>query len=287
MSDLNALEIERAIIFKRLKILKILAFLEGFIALFLAFVASKDLIIALVVGVFAGVFFYRFLSRKLLARQKDIESTLLRHFLTQNEAEFKGDLGVILQKLALPFANFKASNGFEFKDFYLCDIIFKNANGGTFVGILLVLKNDDLNLNSRQNGILNLASTSTKNSTPNDTLNSASIKNSSKSAENSAQTQNTTLNSKRNAPTLNSAKTQNASAKSLKFKANLSSIDENALFQRLTNADFSTDRLLIKDNFALIATLKNPFFIEKGLNLKQNLEKMSANLAKIQALCEF
>ena len=270
MSDLNALEIERAVIFKRLKILKFLAFLEGFIALYLAFVASKDLIIALVVGVFAGVFFYRFLSRKLLARQKDIESTVLRHFLTQNEAEFKGDLGAILQKLALPFANFKASNGFEFKDFYLCDIIFKNASGQAFIGILLVLKNNDLNLNSRQNGVLNSTSTS--------------IKNSSKSAENSAQTQNIALNSKQNTPTLNPAKAQNTHAKALKFKKDLSNIDENALFQRLTNADFSTDRLLVKDDFALIATLKNPFFIEKGLNLKQNLEKMSANLAKIQAL---
>ncbi len=280
MSELNALEIERAVIFKRLKILKFLAFLEGFIALFLAFVASKDLIIALVVSVFAGVFFYRFLSRKLLARQKDIESTLLRHFLTQNEAEFKGDLGVILQKLALPFANFKASNGFEFKDFFLCDIIFKNASRQAFIGILLVLKNDDLN--SRQNGVLD--SSLTKNSTPNDTLNSISMKNSSKSAENSAKTQNNTLNSKQNAPTLNSAKAQNAPAKALKFKKDLPNIDENALFQRLSNADFSTDRLLIKDNFALIATLKNPFFIEKGLNLKQNLEKMNANLAKIQAL---
>ena len=219
MSELNALEIERAVIFKRLKILKFLAFLEGFIALFLAFVASKDLIIALVVSVFAGVFFYRFLSRKLLARQKDIESTLLRHFLTQNEAEFKGDLGAILQKLVLPFADFKASNTFEFKVFFLCDISFKNASGQAFIGILLVLKEDNLN-----------------------------------------------------------------SAKAQKFKANLSSIDENALFQRLTNADFSTDRLLIKDNFALIATLKNPFFIEKKLNLKQNLEKINANLAKIQAL---
>ena len=269
MSELNALEIERAVIFKRLKILKFLAFLEGFIALFLAFVASKDLIIALVVGVFAGVFFYRFLSRKLLARQKDIESTLLRHFLTQNEAEFKGDLGVILQKLALSFANFKASNGFEFKDFYLCDIIFKNANGGTFVGILLVLKNDDLNLNS----------------TPNDTLNSISMKNLRQNADlKPAKTQNNTLNSKQNVPTLNSAKAQNAPAKALKFKKDLPNIDENALFQRLSNADFSTDRLFIKDNFALIATLKNPFFIEKGLNLKQNLEKMNANLAKIQAL---
>ena len=180
------------------------------------------------------MFFYRFLSRKLLARQKDIESTLLRHFLRQNEAEFKGELGVILQKLTLPFANFKASNGFEFKDFYLCDIILKNASGQAFIGILFVLKNDDLN--SKQND------------------------------------------------TLNSAKTQNTPAKALKFKANLSNIDENVLFQRLTKADFSTDRLFIKDDFALIATLKNPFFIEKRLNLKQNLEKMNANLAKIQAL---
>ena len=57
----NALELERANIFKRLKILKFLSLIESLIALYLAFVLSKDAIISLAIAVFVGVFFYRFL----------------------------------------------------------------------------------------------------------------------------------------------------------------------------------------------------------------------------------
>lgn len=212
MNNINALEFERTSIFKRLKILKFLSIIEALIMLYLAFVMSKDLIISFVIAVFVGVFFYRFLSRKLLARQNAIDNELLTHFLVQNKARFKGT-GLdeqALQKLALPFENIKTSSGVEFLHFLLYDISFKNVNG-TFIGILIVLKK-------------------------------------------------------------------------ARFKDELKSIDENTLFQRLHSTEFDTQKIFIKDEFALIATLTNPFFVNAKLNLNQNLAQMKANLDKIENL---
>lgn len=211
--DFNALEFERASIVKRLGILRFLALIESLIVLYLAFVLSKDAIISLCIAVFVGVFFYRFLSRRLLARQNFIQRECLRQFLAQQNAEFKNDSlnEKALQRLALPFENIKTSGGVEFPAFKLYDISFKNASNGAFIGVLLVL----------QNAV---------------------------------------------------------------FKPNLPSIDENALFQRLSSKDFDTQRLFIKGEFALIATLTNPFFVDFRLNLNQNLAQMKANLDKIQSL---
>ena len=231
MNDINALEFERKTecvldlarafeperesIFKRLKILKFLAFVESVIVLYLAFVVSRDLIISLCIAVFAGVFFYRFLSRRLLARQNALENELLQHFLAEHKGKFKGG-GLdekVLEKLALPFELVKTSAGVEFTHFALYDISFKNAGGGAFIGVLLVLKN-------------------------------------------------------------------------AKFKENLPCIDENALFEKLNFTHFDTQRLFIKGEFALIATLQNPFFISPKLSLHQNLAQMSENLSKIENLIE-
>ena len=213
MNDTNALETERQLIFKRLKILKFLSLIESLIALYLAFVLSKDAIISLAIAVFVGVFFYRFLSRRLLAMQNALESEFLRAFLARHKAKFKGGKldESALQRLALPFEQIKTSAGVEFSHFVLYDISFKNASGGAFIGVLLALKNAN-------------------------------------------------------------------------FKANLPSLDENALFERLIHTDFDTQRLFVKGEFALIASLKNPFFISPKLNLEQNSAQMNANLAKIQAL---
>lgn len=209
----RTLDLERASIFKRLAILKFLALLESVIVLYLAFVLSKDAIIALCAAVFVGVFFYRLLSRRLLARQRAIENELLQHFLAQNNAKFKG-AGIdetTLQKLALPFSDIKTSAGVEFARFLLYDTSFKNASGGAFMGVLIVLKNAE-------------------------------------------------------------------------FKADLPCIDENALFEKLNFAHFDTQRLFIKGEFALIATLQNPFFISPKLSLSQNLAQMNENLGKIESL---
>lgn len=213
MNDTNALETERQLIFKRLKILKFLSLIESLIALYLAFVLSKDAIISLAIAVFVGVFFYRFLSRRLLARQNALESEFLRAFLARHKAEFKGTKldENALQRLALPFEQVKTGAGVEFSRFFLYDISFKNASGGAFIGVLLVLKN-------------------------------------------------------------------------AQFKANLPSLDENALFERLSHTDFETQKLFVRGEFALIVSLKNPFFISPKLNLEQILAQMNENLAKIQAL---
>lgn len=211
--DFNALEFERASIVKRLGILRFLALIESLIVLYLAFVLSKDAIISLCIAVFVGVFFYRFLSRRLLARQNFIQRECLRQFLAQQNAEFQNDSlnEKALQRLALPFESIKTSGGTQFRAFKLYDISFKNASNGAFIGVLLVL----------QNAV---------------------------------------------------------------FKPNLPSIDENTLFQRLSNKDFDTQRLFIKGEFALIATIRNPFFVDFRLNLNQNLAQMKANLDKIQSL---
>ena len=207
-NDTNALELERANIFKRLKILKFLSLIQSLIALYLAFVLSKDAIISLAIAVFVGVFFYRF-----LARQNALESEFLRAFLARHKAKIKGGKldESALQRLALPFEQIKTSAGVEFSDFVLYDISFKNASDGAFMGVLLVLKN-------------------------------------------------------------------------AQFKANLLSLDENALFERLSHTDFDTRKLFVRGEFALIASLKNPFFISPKLNLEQNLAQMNANLAKIENL---
>ena len=229
MSNLNALEFERESIFKRLKILKILAVVESVTLLYLAFVFSKDLIISLFIAVFVGVFFYRFLSRRLLARQNELENKLLQHFLAEHKGKFKGG-GLdenALKELALPFELIKTSASVEFARFTLYDINFKNTSGGAFIGVLLVLKNAEFGAKSP----------------------SADFKD-----------------------------------KDLHFKADLPCIDENTLFEKLNFTHFDTQRLFIKGEFAIIATLQNPFFISPKLSLKENLAQMNANLAKIENL---
>ena len=213
-SDLSGFEIERANIFKRLKILKFLAFLEALAMAFLAFVASKDLIIALCIGVFVGAIFYKMLARRLLARQSAIENELLAAFLRQNGGKFtpfNENFEKTPQNFPLLFANFKLSNAFEFEDFTIYDIRAQNAANRTFMGILLVLKG-------------------------------------------------------------------------VRFKANLKTISENEIFAKLYFKGFCVDKIYIKDDFSLIATLSNPFFVDKRLNLSENLEQMRANLEKIRDL---
>lgn len=208
---LNALENEQKLITKRLVILQFLSILEALAVLYLAFVFSKDIVIAFCLSVFVGIVFYKLCSRKLLQRQKIIKNELLNHFLRKNHAKFTGKSLDEANLQTFPFADFKAINGIEFKDFTLYDVSFKNANGGTFMGILIELKQ-------------------------------------------------------------------------AKFKNNLPLSDENVLFEKLKNAEFSTNTLYIKYKFALIASLTNPFFISSKLSLNENLAKMKANLAQIQNL---
>lgn len=208
---LNTLENEQKLITKRLIMLQFLSILEALAVFYLGFVLSKDLVIAFCLSVFVGIVFYKLCSRKLLQRQKDIKNELLSHFLRKNHAKFTEKKLDEINLQTFPFEDFKAINGIEFKTFTLYDTSFKNANGGTFMGILIELKQ-------------------------------------------------------------------------AKFKNNLPLSDENALFEKLKNTEFSTNTLYIKDKFALIASLTNPFFISPKLSLNENLVKMKANLAQIESL---
>lgn len=69
-----------------------------------------------------------------------------------------------------------------------------------------------------------------------------------------------------------------------KFKKSLKTCDKNELLIKLKTSEFNTNKLLIYGNFALIASLSNPFFIAKNLSLEENFTQMSENLEKIQNL---
>ncbi|HIH2228707.1 TPA: poly(A) polymerase, partial [Campylobacter coli] len=55
--DLKSLENKRLYILKRLGILKFLSVVEALLVGFLAFVFTKDILIALILAVFVGIFF--------------------------------------------------------------------------------------------------------------------------------------------------------------------------------------------------------------------------------------
>ncbi|EFN2817665.1 poly(A) polymerase, partial [Campylobacter coli] len=57
--DLKSLENKRLYILKRLGILKFLSVVEALLVGFLAFVFTKDILIALILAVFVGIFFFR------------------------------------------------------------------------------------------------------------------------------------------------------------------------------------------------------------------------------------
>lgn len=100
--------------------------------------------------------------------------------------------------------------------------------------------------------------------------------------------------------------------KNAKFKENLKSIDENALFEKLKFRGFDASRIYLSHRkneiydgengenlsfksgeiysknaeFALIPSLENPFFINPKFSLKENLNLMQNNFNKIENLFE-
>ncbi|MBZ7942256.1 poly(A) polymerase [Campylobacter molothri] len=58
--------------------------------------------------------------------------------------------------------------------------------------------------------------------------------------------------------------------------------DEKNIYTKLKNKNFTLDYILNKNNYFLIATLKNPFFIDLNQNLKDNFEILEKNLISIK-----
>ncbi|MBZ7930812.1 MULTISPECIES: poly(A) polymerase [Campylobacter] len=208
---MDALENQRILISKRLKILKFLSTLEAIIVLFLAFVFTKDSIISLILALLVGIFFFRFTSKKLILAKKELQINALNLFLKRFGAKFKKEglsqKDFLKLEIVSDLKEFKSQNCFDFKEFKIYDVQFINTNKEFFCGILL--------------------------------------------------------------QSLNSNKKHDFS-------------DEKNIYTKLKNKNFTLDYILNKNNYFLIATLKNPFFIDLNQNLKDNFEILEKNLISIK-----
>ncbi|MBZ7928059.1 MULTISPECIES: poly(A) polymerase [Campylobacter] len=208
---MDALENQRILISKRLKILKFLSTLEAIIVLFLAFVFTKDSIISLILALLVGIFFFRFTSKKLILAKKELQINALNFFLKRFGAKFKKEglsqKDFLKLEIVSDLKEFKSQNCFDFKEFKIYDVQFINTNKEFFCGILL--------------------------------------------------------------QSLNSNKKHDFS-------------DEKNIYTKLKNKNFTLDYILNKNNYFLIATLKNPFFIDLNQNLKDNFEILEKNLNSIK-----
>ena len=135
------LEDNRLFLLNRLGILRLLSIIEALVIGFLAFVFIKDLIIAVILACIVGILFFRFTSKKLILAKNELELNITRLFLRQNKAKLK--LSSINEKdfLKLNFlqnlSEFKSVNSFEFDDFKLYDLLFKDEFKRAFCGVLV------------------------------------------------------------------------------------------------------------------------------------------------------
>ncbi|EAJ5678427.1 poly(A) polymerase [Campylobacter lari] len=67
---------------------------------------------------------------------------------------------------------------------------------------------------------------------------------------------------------------------SKKLKEDISSSE--SIFEKVKDKEFSTQRVLKKDDYLLIASLKNPFFADLKISSELNFKLFRANLEKIQ-----
>ncbi|HEF1950705.1 TPA: poly(A) polymerase, partial [Campylobacter jejuni] len=147
--DLKSLENNRLYILKRLGILKFLSIIEALLIGFLAFVFIRDALIAVILAVFVGVFFFRFTAKKLKLAQKELQINALNLFLRRFGAKFKkqslSQKDFLKLGLTKDLKEFKSQNCFEFKDFKIYDIQFLDENKRFFCGILLEILNANKN----------------------------------------------------------------------------------------------------------------------------------------------
>ncbi|EAH5758587.1 poly(A) polymerase, partial [Campylobacter jejuni] len=147
--DLKSLENNRLYILKRLGILKFLSIIEALLVGFLAFVFIRDALIAVILAVFVGVFFFRFTAKKLKLAQKELQINALNLFLRRFGAKFKkqslSQKDFLKLGLTKDLKEFKSQNCFEFKDFKIYDIQFLDENKRFFCGILLEISKANKN----------------------------------------------------------------------------------------------------------------------------------------------
>ncbi|ECL0158387.1 poly(A) polymerase [Campylobacter jejuni] len=209
--DLKSLENKRLYILKRLGILKFLSVVEALLVGFLAFVFTKDILIALILAVFVGIFFFRLTAKKLKLAKKELEIDALNLFLRRFGAKFRKESlsqeDFLKLELSENLKDFKSQNCFEFKDFKIYDIQFLDENKRFFCGILLEI---------------------------------------------------------------------------LSANQNPSFEDEEQIYIKLKDKNFTLNHIFSKENHYLIATLSNPFFIDMKKDLKSNFKDLEENLNSIK-----
>lgn len=209
--DLKSLENRRLDILKRLRILKFLSLIEALLVGFLAFVFIKDALIAVILAIFVGIFFFRFTAKKLKLAQKELEINALNLFFRRFEAKFKKESLSQKDFLKLKFTKdlkeFKSQNCFEFRDFKIYDIQFLDENKRFFCGILLEI---------------------------------------------------------------------------LKPSKNPNFDDEEQIYVKLGDKNFTLNHIFSKENYYLIATLSNPFFIDIKKDLEGNFKNLEENFNSIK-----
>ncbi|EDG1785703.1 poly(A) polymerase [Campylobacter jejuni] len=209
--DLKSLENNRLYILKRLGILKFLSIIEALLVGFLAFVFIRDALIAVILAVFVGVFFFRFIAKKLKLAQKELQINALNLFLRRFGAKFKkqslSQKDFLKLGLTKDLKEFKSQNCFEFKDFKIYDIQFLDENKRFFCGILLEI---------------------------------------------------------------------------LSANKNPSFENEEQIYIKLQDKNFTLNHVFSKENHYLIATLSNPFFIDIKKDLESNFKDLEENLNSIK-----
>ncbi len=209
--DLKSLENNRLYILKRLGILKFLSIIEALLVGFLAFVFTKDILIALILAVFVGIFFFRLTAKKLKLAKKELEIDALNLFLRRFGAKFRKESlsqkDFLKLELSENLKDFKSQNCFEFKEFKIYDINFIDENKRFFCGILLEI---------------------------------------------------------------------------LSANQNPSFEDEEQIYIKLKDKNFTLNHIFSKENHYLIATLSNPFFIDMKKDLKSNFKDLEENLNSIK-----
>ncbi|MBM0636584.1 poly(A) polymerase [Campylobacter sp. VicNov18] len=209
--DLKSLENQRLYIFKRLGILKFLSIIEALLIAFLAFVFIKDALIAIILAIFVGVFFFRFTSKKLNFAKKELELNALNLFLRRFGGRLKKESlsqeDFLKLELIQNLKEFKSQNCFDFKDFKIYDIQYLDENKRLFCGILLEI---------------------------------------------------------------------------LKANKNIKFEDQEQIYIKVQNKNFTLDHIFSKQNYYLIATLSNPFFIDLKKDLANNFTILEHNLNSIK-----
>ncbi|EAM0355510.1 poly(A) polymerase [Campylobacter coli] len=209
--DLKSLENKRLYILKRLGILKFLSVVEALLVGFLAFVFTKDILIALILAVFVGIFFFRLTAKKLKLAKKELEIDALNLFLRRFGAKFRKESlsqkDFLKLELSENLKDFKSQNCFEFKEFKIYDINFIDENKRFFCGILLEI---------------------------------------------------------------------------LKPSKNPSFENEEQIYIKLQDKNFTLNHVFSKENHYLIATLSNPFFIDIKKDLESNFKDLEENLNSIK-----